>query len=226
MAPMKPKAVVAWSSGKDCSYALMSAMKSGDYDIIGLFATVTEQCQRIAMHDTRLSVIEKQSAALGLELFTAHIPWPCNNEIYQNRMDAAYCDLRRHGIEVMIFGDLFLEDIRHYRETQMTGRAITPVFPIWGRPTGALVCEMLDLGFDIRVVACDLKVLDPSFVGRQLDKQFLDDLPSNVDPCGENGEFHTVVLDMPLYKTAIPAHWGERHTRNGFAFADLITADI
>lgn len=134
MAPMKPKAVVTWSSGKDCSYTLMSAMKSGDYDIIGLFATVTEKCQRIAMHDTRLSVIEKQSAALELELFTANIPWLCSNEIYQNRMDAAYCDLRRHGIEVMIFGDLFLEDIRHYRETQMTDVALPQSFPFGAVP--------------------------------------------------------------------------------------------
>ena len=221
----KPKAVVAWSSGKDCSYALLTAHRSGDYDIVGLFTTTNEAFDRVAMHGTRNAVLQRQAQALGLDLISVPLPWPCTNEDYEDRMQTATAELLKRGVEVMIFGDLFLEDVRAYREKQLEGSGIRPVFPIWGEPTDQLARKMIAEGFDIRVVTCDPSRLDPSFAGRRLDEAFLQDLPAAIDPCGENGEFHTAVVDMPMFRAPIPVTWGEHVIRDGFAYADLIPAD-
>jgi uncharacterized protein (TIGR00290 family) len=221
----KPKAVVAWSSGKDCSYALLTAHRSGDYDIVGLFTTTNEAFDRVAMHGTRNAVLQRQAQALGLDLISVPLPWPCTNEDYEDRMQTATAELLKRGVEVMIFGDLFLEDVRAYRKKQLEGSGIRPVFPIWGEPTDQLARKMITEGFDIRVVTCDPSRLDPSFVGRRLDEAFLQDLPAAIDPCGENGEFHTAVVNMPMFRAPIPVTWGEHEIRDGFAYADLIPAD-
>jgi uncharacterized protein (TIGR00290 family) len=221
----KPKAVVAWSSGKDCSYALLTAHRSGDYDIVCLFTTTNVAFDRVAMHGTRNAVLQRQAQALGLDLISVPLPWPCTNEDYEDRMQTATAELLKRGVEVMIFGDLFLEDVRAYREKQLEGSGIRPVFPIWGEPTDQLARNMIAEGFDIRVVTCDPSRLDPSFVGRRLDEAFLQDLPAAIDPCGENGEFHTAVVNMPMFRAPIPVTWGEHEIRDGFAYADLIPAD-
>lgn len=218
----KPKAVVAWSSGKDCAFAHYTAHQSGDYDIIALFTTTNEAFDRVAMHGTRNSLLQKQADALGLNLISVPLPFPCSNEQYEDRMKRATDTLIDLGIDVMIFGDLFLQDIRTYRENQLNGSGIRPVFPIWGRDTGQLAREMIKTGFDIRVVTCDPSKLDPSFAGRQFDAAFLADLPDDIDPCGENGEFHSAVVNGPLFNRPIPVAWGEHVIRDGFAYADLI----
>lgn len=218
----KPKAVVAWSSGKDCAFAHYIAHQSGAYDIIALFTTTNQEFDRVAMHGTRNSLLQKQAEALGLELISVPLPFPCSNEQYEDRMKNATDKLIALGIEVMIFGDLFLEDIRAYRENQLQGSGIQPVFPIWGRDTSKLVREMIDTGFDVRVVTCDPSKLDAGFAGRQLDAAFLADLPEGIDPCGENGEFHSAVVNGPLFKAPISVTWGTHVIRDGFAYADLI----
>lgn len=221
MGAIKPKAAVAWSSGKDCAYALYTAHLSDAYDIVALFTTTNEVFDRVAMHGTRTSLLRAQAQALCLDLIQVPLPWPCSNQDYDSRMRLAQDDLKARGISVMIFGDLFLEDVRAYREKQLEGSGIAPVFPVWGRPTDTVIREMIGLGFDIRVVTCDPTRLDPSFAGRQLDHAFLADLPHDVDPCGENGEFHTAVVNMPLFSAPIPVDWGEHVMRDGFAYADL-----
>jgi uncharacterized protein (TIGR00290 family) len=225
MGTVKPKAVVAWSSGKDCAYALFESKHQGNYDIVGLFTTINETSDRVAMHGTRSALLQKQADALGLDLITVPLPWPCSNEIYETRTRLAFQQMIDQNISVIIFGDLFLEDVRAYRETQLQGTGITPVFPIWGRDTYELVQDMIKKDFDIRVVTCDPRVLDQSYVGRQLNKRFLDDLPKNVDPCGENGEFHTAVVNMPLFSGPIKVSWGPHETRDGFHYADLILTE-
>ncbi|NHX27591.1 ATP-binding protein, partial [Escherichia coli] len=164
----------------------------------------------------------RQVAAMGLDQITVPLPWPCSNDDYEARMQKAVAQLKSHGITHMIFGDLFLEDVRQYREAKLAGTGITPIFPLWGRATAALAREMIAQGFDTRIVTVDLSNLDASFAGRKFDESFLADLPPGIDPCGENGEFHSAVVAGPIFDAPIPVQTGETTTRDGFAYADLI----
>jgi uncharacterized protein (TIGR00290 family) len=219
---MAAKALIAWSSGKDSAWALHEARRSGDYEIAGALTTVTETFGRVSMHDVREEILMAQLEAIGIPPNIVPIPFPCPNEVYEARMEVALSQAKTQGVTQVIFGDLFLEDVRSYREAKMAGTGVTPIFPLWGRPTDALARAMIEGGLKTHLVTVDLKALPKSFAGRKFDAAFLDDLPAGVDPCGERGEFHTCVLDGPMFSRAIAARVGEVVEREGFAFADLV----
>jgi len=221
-----PKAYVSWSSGKDSAFALWEARRAGDLEIAGLLTTVTETFARVSMHGVREELLTLQASAVGLPLLTVPIPSPCPNDVYERAMAAALARLRREGVSRMVFGDLFLEDVRAYREQRLRGTGIDPVFPLWGRPTDRLAREMIDAGLDARLVALDPRQLPPSFAGRRFDRQLLADLPPTVDPCGERGEFHTCVVDGPMFTAPIAVEPGPVVARDGFVFADLAPAGL
>ena len=222
--PNSPKALIAWSSGKDSAWALLEARRAGDYEIVGGLTTVTETFGRVSMHGVRKELLRAQLDAAGLSAIVVHIPFPCPNEIYEQRMASAMADAKQSGITHIIFGDLFLEDVRAYRERQLAGTGITPVFPLWGRSTGALARDMIDAGVEARLSTVDLKKLPASFAGRCFDSALLAALPAEADPCGENGEFHSFVSAGPMLSGRIAVKVGESVERDGFAFADLVLA--
>jgi len=220
--PMSPKAVIAWSSGKDSAWALLEARRAGDYEIVGGLTTVTETFGRVSMHGVREELLRAQLDAAGLPAIVVHIPFPCPNEIYEQKMAAAMADAKQAGITHIVFGDLFLEDVRAYRERQLAGTGITPVFPLWGRPTVALAREMIEAGVEARLSTVDLRKLPGSFAGRRFDNALLAALPADADPCGENGEFHSFVSAGPMLSGKIAVKVGETVERDGFAYADLL----
>jgi len=222
--PNSPKALIAWSSGKDSAWALLEARRAGDYEIVGGLTTVTETFGRVSMHGVRKELLRAQLDAAGLPAIVVHIPFPCPNEIYEQRMASAMADAKQSGITHIIFGDLFLEDVRAYRERQLAGTGITPVFPLWGRSTGALARDMIDAGVEARLSTVDLKKLPASFAGRCFDSALLAALPAEADPCGENGEFHSFVSAGPMLSGRIAVKVGECVERDGFAYADLLPA--
>ena len=222
--PMTPKALIAWSSGKDSAWALLEARRAGDYEIVGGLTTVTETFGRVSMHGVREELLRAQLDAAGLPAIVVHIPFPCPNETYEQKMAAAMADARQAGITHIVFGDLFLEDVRAYRERQLAGTGITPVFPLWGRPTAALAREMIDAGVEARLSTVDLRTLPASFAGRRFDSALLAALPAEADPCGENGEFHSFVSAGPMLSRKIAVKVGETVERDGFAYADLLAA--
>ena len=222
MSASKPKALIAWSSGKDSAWALHEARKSGDYDIVGALTTVTDSFGRVSMHGVREELLMAQIAAAGLDPIIVRIPYPCPNEVYEREMGKAIEDAKARGVTHIIFGDLFLEDIRAYREKQLAGTGITPVFPIWLKPTDQLAREMIDAGVEAHLAVVDLKKLPASFAGRRFESGLLGDLPTEIDPCGENGEFHSFVSAGPMLSRKIPVRVGETVERDGFAFADLL----
>jgi uncharacterized protein (TIGR00290 family) len=219
---MSPKALIAWSSGKDSAWALLEARRAGDYEIVGGLTTVTETFGRVSMHGVREELLHAQLEAAGLPAVIVHIPFPCPNEIYERKMAVAMADAKQAGITHIVFGDLFLEDVRAYRERQLVGTGITPVFPLWGRPTSALARDMIDAGVEARLSTVDLKKLPTSFAGRRFDNALLAALPAEADPCGENGEFHSFVSAGPMLSRKIAVKVGETVEREGFAFADLL----
>jgi uncharacterized protein (TIGR00290 family) len=218
------KALIAWSSGKDSAWALHEVRKSGAYDIVGALTTVTDSFARVSMHGVREELLLAQIAAAGLSPIIVRIPYPCPNEVYQREMAAAMADAKIRGVTHIIFGDLFLEDIRAYREKQLAGTGIAPVFPLWLKPTEALAHEMIDAGVEAHLAVVDLKKLPAAFAGRRFDSALLDALPPETDPCGENGEFHSFVSAGPMLSTKIPVRVCETVERDGFAFADLLVA--
>jgi len=222
--PNSPKALIAWSSGKDSAWALLEARRAGDYEIVGGLTTVTETFGRVSMHGVREQLLRAQLDAAGLPAIVVHIPFPCPNEIYEQRMASAMADAKQSGITHIIFGDLFLEDVRAYRERQLAGTGITPVFPLWGRSTGTLARDMIDAGVEARLSTVDLKKLPASFAGRCFDSALLAALPAEADPCGENGEFHSFVSAGPMLSGRIAVKVGECVERDGFAYADLLPA--
>jgi uncharacterized protein (TIGR00290 family) len=193
-----------------------------DVEVVGLLTTVNTTHGRVAMHSTRLAIAEAQARAAGLPLRVIPLPWPCPNETYEREMRAAVEDGRRSGATHVAFGDLFLEDIRAYRIRQLEGSGLAPLFPIWHEPTGPLARRMIDAGVEAVVTCVDPKQLAPSFAGRRFDRAFLDELPRGVDPCGENGEFHTCVLAGPMFRERVRASVGEVVERDGFCFADVV----
>jgi uncharacterized protein (TIGR00290 family) len=221
----RPKALIAWSSGKDSAWALHEVRRSGEYDIVGALTTVTETFARVSMHGVREEILRAQHEAIGLSSVIVPIPYPCPNEIYEARMVAALEEAKRQGITHVIFGDLFLQDVRAYREQKLAGTGITPLFPLWGRPTDALAREMIDAGVETYLVCVDLKQLAKGFAGRRFDHSLLAELPASADPCGERGEFHSCMVAGPMFDRRIDVTAGETIERDGFAYTDLIPGD-
>ena len=219
------RAWLSWSSGKDSTLALAAVREDpayADIDVVGLLTTVDAATDRVAMHDVRRELLEAQAASLGLPLHVVALPWPCSNIEYEQRMGAALTAALADGVRVVVFGDLFLADVRAYREQAMAGTGLEPVFPLWGRPTRALAREMVDRGIRAVLTCVDPSQLDASFGGRELDAALLDDLPAGVDPCGEHGEFHTFVHDGPGFARPVPVRVGTSVERDGFVCTDLL----
>jgi uncharacterized protein (TIGR00290 family) len=219
-----PKALIAWSSGKDSAWALHEARLAGDFEIVGALTTVTDAFQRVSMHGVREELLHAQFDAAGLCSVIIHIPYPCPNDIYERKMAETIAAARASGVTHMIFGDLFLEDVRAYRERQLSGTGIVPVFPLWGRPTRALADAMIDAGIEAHICTVDLKKLPASFVGCRFDRVLLEALPEDIDPCGENGEFHSFVSGGPMLSRKVAVKTGETVERDGFAYTDLLPA--
>jgi len=219
---MRPKALIAWWSGKDSAWALHEARRTGDCEIVGALTTVTETFGRVSMHGVREELLMAQLASAGLAPTVVRIPYPCPNEVYEARMAAALADAKAAGVTRVIFGDLFLEDVRRYREEKLASTGIAPVFPLWQRPTDALAREMIDAGVETYLACVDLKQLSKTFAGRRFDHALLEELPVSADPCGEKGEFHSCVVAGPMLTRRIPVAVGEVVEREGFAFADLM----
>jgi diphthamide synthase (EF-2-diphthine--ammonia ligase) len=217
-----PMALIAWSSGKDSAWALHETRRSGAYDVVGGLTTVTDTFARVSMHGVREALLMSQLDAAGLEPIIVRIPYPCPNETYEREMAAAVEAAKARGVTHMIFGDLFLEDVRAYRERQLAGTGITPVFPLWQRPTGVLAREMISSGLEAHLSTVDVKKLPAGFAGRRFDGALLDAFPAGADPCGENGEFHSFVSAGPMLRRKIVVSVGETVERDGFAFADLL----
>jgi uncharacterized protein (TIGR00290 family) len=217
-----PKAWMSWSSGKDSALALHTVRQAGQVEVVGLVTTVNAAADRVAMHAVRRSLLEAQADALALPLHVVELPWPCPNDEYESRMAAAYDSARQAGVRSMIFGDLFLEDIRAYREQSLSGFGLTPLFPLWQRPTDAVARELLAVGIRAVLTCVDPAQAPPALAGRWYDESFLADLPSGIDPCGENGEFHTLVVDGPGFRYPIDVTVGEVIERDGFIFADVL----
>jgi uncharacterized protein (TIGR00290 family) len=220
-----PKAFISWSSGKDSAFALYEARRLGLADIVGVLTTVNEMYDRVAMHGVRSVLLDRQIAALGLPVIKVPLPSPCPNEIYEARMQEASRQIVGQGIRHMVFGDLFLEDIRAYREEKLSAAGMEGIFPLWKRDTAPLARDMIASGLAAHLVCVDPKQLDRRFAGRKFDLELLSELPGNIDPCGENGEFHTFVSAGPMFRAPIPVRSGEVVERDGFVFADLLLGD-
>jgi uncharacterized protein (TIGR00290 family) len=216
-----PKAILCWSSGKDSAWALHVLRQLQEVEVIGLLTTINEVHDRVAMHAVRVSLLQAQAEAVGLPLWTVSIPNPCSNQQYEMAMGTAIQRALAAGVSVMAFGDLFLEDVRRYRGTQLAGTGLAPLFPIWGLSTRRLAREMISAGLRARLTCVDPKQIHTSFVGREFDDALLADLPATADPCGERGEFHTFVYAGPMFHHPVPIQTGEIVTRDGFVFADL-----
>jgi len=215
------RVLLSWSSGKDCAWALHLLRQQPDIEVAGLLTTINSKFDRVAMHGTRRTVLESQAAAAHLPLWQIPLPWPCPNEVYEQRMSEACSRAVAEGINAIAFGDLFLQDIRTYREAQLKPTGLEPLFPLWAIPTAELARQMISGGLRAKIVCVDSRQLDPGFAGRDFDDAFLNDLPSNIDPCGENGEFHSCVYDGPMFANPIPLESGETVDRDGFVYADF-----
>ena len=218
------KAWVAWSTGKDSLWALHVARQSGALHIAGLLTTVTETYQRVSMHAVREALLDAQAASLGLPVHRVLLPSPCSDEQYSAAMLRALERARAEGVTRMVFGDLFLEEVRAYREQRLSGTGMEPVFPLWGRNTGGLAREMIAGGVRAYVTCLDPRVTPREMAGSAFDTAFVERLPPDIDPCGENGEFHTFAWDGPGFSQAIPVQIGETLEREGFVFTDLLPA--
>jgi len=218
----KPLVVVSWSSGKDCAFALHQIRNEGKFEVIGLLTTLNQENDRVAMHGVRKELLQRQMEALDLPAEMVMLPMPCDNETYRRLVGDTIEVLRERGVKQVVFGDLFLEDVRQYREEQMQDSGLSPIFPLWLRDTKQLSRDMVESGLRAIVTCVDQRALPAEYVGRQYDHVFLNDLPPGVDPCGEKGEFHTVVVDGPMFLSGIPVEIGETVVRGDFAFADVV----
>jgi uncharacterized protein (TIGR00290 family) len=219
---MPTKAFISWSSGKDSAYALLEARRQGIAEIVGVLTTLSEVYDRVAMHGVRSKILDLQIAALGVPAIKVMLPTPCPNEIYEERMAAACADIAAEGVSHIVFGDLFLADIRAYREERLGQIGMTTLFPLWSRPTRILAREMISAGIEAHIACLDPRQMPISLAGRKFDEQLLADLPRHVDPCGERGEFHTVVTAGPMFAKPIAFVQGETVERDGFVFTDFI----
>ncbi len=220
----RTKALIAWSSGKDSAWALHEARRAGEFDIVGAVTTVTDTFGRVSMHGVREELLMAQLEAAELPAIVVRIPYPCTNEVYERAMAATMQAAKESGVTHVIFGDLFLEDIRAYREAKLKDIGMSAVFPLWQKPTDALARDMIEGGVEAHLATVDLKKLPTSFAGRRFDAALLSDLPAGTDPCGENGEFHSFVSAGPMLTRKIAVSVGETVERDGFAYADLLPA--
>jgi len=218
----QPKAIVSWSSGKDSAMSLYKILESNEFEIVAILTTVSDEFQRVSMHGVREELLDQQAASLGFAIEKVRIPYPCPNEVYEQKMSDILLRYKSKGLTHAVFGDLFLEDIRRYREEKLAKVEITPVFPLWKENTGELAKAILRVGFRAVITCVDPKKLDPKFAGRYFDEAFLNEIPPRVDPCGENGEFHTFVFDGPIFRRRIEITVGERVMRDGFQFVDVV----
>jgi uncharacterized protein (TIGR00290 family) len=219
---VKPRALLAWSSGKDSAWALHVLRRRGEVEVVGLLTTMNQAFDRVAMHAVRAQLLRAQAAAADLPLTEVPLPWPCSNAQYEAAMGAALAAASRDGVTVVAFGDLFLEDVRRYREERMAGTGLTPLFPLWGEPTDALARRMIAGGLRARLTCVDPRQLPASFAGRTFDEALLADLPATCDPCGERGEFHSFAYAGPMFARPIAVRAGEIVERDAFVFADLL----
>jgi uncharacterized protein (TIGR00290 family) len=217
--------LVSWSGGKDSCMALREVQRTSKIRVEALLTTVTRDFDRISMHGVRRILLERQTASLGIPLHQIFISKGASNEEYEEKMGEAFNEYRDRGIDTIVFGDLFLEEIRAYRERLVAKHKMASLYPIWGRDTSLLIREFIALGFKSAIVCVDPKQLDPSFVGRVIDEELLAQLPPQVDPCGENGEFHTFVFDGPIFKNPVKFSFGEIVCRDSFWFCDLFPAE-
>ena len=216
------RVLLSWSSGKDSAWALHLLRRQPDIELVGLLTTLNSEFQRVAMHGTRRSVLEAQAEAARLPLWIVPLPWPCSNEVYETLMAEVCKRAVEEQVDAIAFGDLFLPDIRAYREKQLKPTGLEPLFPLWEIPTPALAREMIAGGLRAKLACVDTKQLPESFAGREFDASLLRDLPAETDPCGENGEFHTCVYGGPMFTAPIKLEAGEVVNRDGFAFADFL----
>jgi diphthamide synthase (EF-2-diphthine--ammonia ligase) len=220
---MPARVLVSWSSGKDSAWTLHVLRQRRDVEIVGLLTTFNEAFDRVAMHAVRRELVEAQAAAAGFPLWPVPLPWPCSNEIYEQRMRAAIESAREQGVTHLAFGDLFLEDVRQYRVRLLAGTGVEPLFPLWRRPeaTPALAREMLSAGVRAVLTCVDPRQVDAGLVGREYNAALLAELPPDADPCAERGEFHTFCYAGPMFDAPIPVRAGETVEREGFCFAEL-----
>jgi uncharacterized protein (TIGR00290 family) len=215
------RTLLSWSSGKDSAWSLHLLRQQNQYETVGLLTTFNQAANRVAMHAVRRSLVQAQARAVGIPLWDVDLPWPCSNADYDSIMGETCKSAVRAGIECIAFGDLFLTDIRAYREKQLENYRLRPIFPVWGTPTRELALSMIKSGVRAKLTCIDSKRLAPEFAGREFNEQLLSDLPPEIDPCGENGEFHTFVYAGPMFERDLPVELGEIVSRDGFVFADL-----
>jgi len=215
------RVLLSWSSGKDSAWALHVLRQQPDIELAGLLTTLNTEFQRVAMHGTRRSVLEAQAAAVQLPLWIVPLPWPCSNEIYEQKMTEVCQRAVAEHVDAIAFGDLFLRDVRAYREAQLKPTGLEPMFPVWELPTATLALDMIAAGLRARLACVDTRQLPESFAGREFDAALLRDLPPEVDPCGERGEFHTCVYAGPMFTAPVPLEAGEVVHRDGFVYADF-----
>jgi uncharacterized protein (TIGR00290 family) len=218
------RTLLSWSSGKDSAWTLHTLRSDQRYEVVGLVTTINEAADRVAMHAVRTALLRAQARAARLPLWELAIPSPCSNEQYEAVLRAAITRAEDEAIDCFAFGDLFLEDIRAYREKQLAATKLTPIFPLWGRDTRELAQEMIAGGLRARITCVDPRALPPSFAGREFDRALLDDLPAGVDPCGERGEFHTFAYSGPMFSQPLSIASGVVLERDGFVFAELLPA--
>jgi len=215
------KILLSWSGGKDSAWALHLLRQSRECEVAALLTTVNEKFRRVAIHGFREDLLDRQAQRAGLPLWKIDLPFPCSNEEYETRMSAACARAVREGFTGIAFGDLFLEDIRAYRIAKLAGTGLEPIFPVWGIPTDRLAEEMMAGGLRARLTCVDPRKLPAEFAGREWDRALLNELPAAVDPCGENGEFHTFCWAGPMFSAPLPVQAGERIMRDGFSYAEM-----
>jgi uncharacterized protein (TIGR00290 family) len=218
----KEAIIVGWSGGKDSAMALAAILREGRYEVAGFLTTCSEGLRRVHVHGVRCSLLRQQAIELGIPLRKVFVPQRCSNPDYENRMRTVLAEFQERGIKHVAFGDLFLDEIRAYRNSMLAPLGMTAVYPLWGRDTATLARQFIDAGFRAVLVCVNTQHLDASFVGRMFDADLLDELPGNVDPCGENGEFHTFVFDGPIFSHPIRFRSGRVSSRGHFHFADLL----
>ena len=217
---------MSWSTGKDSAWALHLLRQDPDIDVVGLFCTVNKVFDRVAVHGVRTELLKQQAKSLGLPLYIVDLPYPCNNDEYLSVMAAFMANAKKDDVECLAFGDLFLENVRDYRETLLAGTGLTPIFPIWGMPTETLSRQMISSGLKAVITCVDSQYLAKDFSGIEYNESFLRDLPKELDPCGENGEFHSFVFDGPMFQERIEITVGETIQRDRVYFTDLLPAGV
>ena len=216
------KILLCWSGGKDSAMALYELQKSRNYEVISLLTTITEGYDRVSLHGVRRALVEKQAQSIGLPLAEVFIPQDCPNQEYEDRMRAALAGFREAAVSRVAFGDIFLEEVRKYREANLSRIDMAGIFPLWGRDSGELVASFIARDFQAVTTCVDAKALDDGFVGRRLDREFLASLPAGIDPAGENGEFHSFVFNGPIFREKISYHLGDKVCRDSLHFCDLL----